>query len=93
MSRYGGEEFAVILSNTNSQGAIYIAELICKEVHNLKIPHAQSKVDEYVTLSIGVTTIIPNPKGSPDTLITLADKALYAAKAQGRNRIVVENLK
>ncbi|AFZ25473.1 diguanylate cyclase (GGDEF) domain-containing protein [Cylindrospermum stagnale PCC 7417] len=91
VARYGGEEFAVILSNTNSNGAMYVAEVIRKEVHNLQIPHAQSRVDEYVTLSIGVTTIVPNLDISPDTLIAIADKALYAAKAQGRNRIVAEN--
>ncbi|MBD2387271.1 diguanylate cyclase domain-containing protein [Cylindrospermum sp. FACHB-282] len=93
VARYGGEEFAVILSNTNFGGAMYVGEVIRKEVHNLKIVHAQSKVDESVTLSIGVTTIVPNLEFSPDTLIAMADKALYAAKAQGRNRIVAENLK
>ncbi|WP_413171992.1 diguanylate cyclase domain-containing protein [Anabaena azotica] len=92
LARYGGEEFAVILSNTNEKGAIYLAEDIRQKVYNLKIPHAQSKVDNFVTLSIGVATIFPNMQIAPNTLIEVGDKALYTAKAQGRNRIVAENL-
>ncbi|MEA5577419.1 PleD family two-component system response regulator [Anabaena sp. UHCC 0451] len=92
LARYGGEEFAVILSNTNNQGAIYLAENIRQKVYDLKIPHSQSRVDDFVTLSIGVATILPDVVISPDTLIEVGDKALYTAKAQGRNRIVAENL-
>lgn len=92
LARYGGEEFAVILSNTNEKGAIYLAEDIRQKVYNLKIPHAQSKVDNFVTLSIGVATIFPNMQIAPNTLIEIGDKALYTAKAQGRNRIVSKNL-
>lgn len=92
LARYGGEEFAVILSNTNDQGAIDLAENIRQKVYDLKIPHSQSRVDHFVTLSIGVATIVPDVVISPDTLIEVGDKALYTAKAQGRNRIVAENL-
>jgi diguanylate cyclase (GGDEF)-like protein len=92
LARYGGEEFAVILSNTNYQGAIYLAEKIRQKVYNLNIPHAQSKIDNFVTLSIGVTTTVPDVKISPNILIEVGDKALYTAKAQGRNRVVAENL-
>jgi diguanylate cyclase (GGDEF)-like protein len=92
LARYGGEEFAVILSNTNDKGAIYLAEDIRQKVYNLKIPHAQSKVDNFVTLSIGVATIFPNMQIAPNTLIEVGDQALYTAKAQGRNRIVSKNL-
>ncbi|MFM2064945.1 MAG: hypothetical protein RLZZ507_4616 [Cyanobacteriota bacterium] len=92
LARYGGEEFAVILSNTNNQAAIYLAEDIRQKVYNLKIPHVQSRVDNFVTLSIGVTTIVPDVNISPNLLIEVGDKALYTAKAQGRNRIVTESL-
>jgi diguanylate cyclase (GGDEF)-like protein len=92
LARYGGEEFAVILSNTDFHGAVYLAEQIRQEVYNLKIIHAQSLVDKFVTLSIGVATVFPDLENSPNTLIETVDKALYAAKAQGRNCIVGENL-
>ncbi|MEA5553826.1 PleD family two-component system response regulator [Anabaena cylindrica UHCC 0172] len=92
VARYGGEEFAVILPNTDSQGAVYVAEEIRQEVYNLKIPHTQSRVDKFVTVSIGVTTIFPKIETIPNTLIEIVDKALYTAKAQGRNRIIAKSI-
>jgi diguanylate cyclase (GGDEF)-like protein len=92
VARYGGEEFAVILPNTTAKGAFYVAETIRKQVQRIKLVHAKSEVSKYVTLSLGVASIIPNAETCPDTLITIADKALYAAKHQGRNCIVVEDL-
>jgi diguanylate cyclase (GGDEF)-like protein len=92
LARYGGEEFAVILPNTDSQGAVCVAEKIRQEVYKLKIPHAQSRIDIFVTISIGVTTILPNQEVLPSTLIEIVDKALYTAKAQGRNRIMAKNI-
>ncbi|AFZ58752.1 PleD family two-component system response regulator [Anabaena cylindrica FACHB-243] len=93
LARYGGEEFAVILSNTNFQEAVGVAEEIRQEVYNLKIPHAQSRVDKFVTVSIGVTTIFPNIETIPNTLIEIVDQALYTAKAQGRNRIIAKSVR
>ncbi|MFB2839003.1 diguanylate cyclase domain-containing protein [Floridanema evergladense] len=92
VARYGGEEFAVILPNTDAKGALKVAEFIREKVQALKIAHAKSSVSPFVTLSLGATTVIPNPEISPDILIALTDKALYAAKQQGRNRTVLENL-
>jgi diguanylate cyclase (GGDEF)-like protein len=92
VARYGGEEFAVILPNTDAKGALKVAESIRQKVQALKITHTTSSVSEFVTLSLGVTTVIPNPEINPDILIAITDKALYAAKQQGRNRIVLENL-
>ncbi|MBK1986717.1 PleD family two-component system response regulator [Sphaerospermopsis aphanizomenoides BCCUSP55] len=92
VARYGGEEFAVILSNTDYQGAIYVAEEIHQEINKLRIFHAQSPVDKFVTLSTGVATILPNLNVEPNTLIKVVDTALYTAKKEGRNKIIAENL-
>lgn len=91
VARYGGEEFAVILPNTDIQGAIYLAETIRKGVEQLQIEHEESEVKEYVTLSLGVASVIPNPLVDLEALIAQADLALYCAKEQGRNRTVAEN--
>ncbi|WP_414548919.1 diguanylate cyclase domain-containing protein [Anabaena sp. CCY 0017] len=85
-ARYGGEEFVVILTNTDTEGAIQVAEEIRTAMQQLNIPHAASAVKGYVTLSIGIATLIPTPDMVPLDLISAADQALYQAKAQGRNR-------
>jgi diguanylate cyclase (GGDEF)-like protein/PAS domain S-box-containing protein len=90
VARYGGEEFAVVLPSTNSGGAVHIAESICEEVRNLRIPHSQSSTGEFLTMSCGVASVIPNEGSSPESLVAVADEGLYEAKKQGRNRIVVK---
>ena len=90
-ARYGGEEFVVTLPNTDTEGAICIAEEIMKKIHQLKIPHENSSVNQYVTVSIGVSSVIPSQQISQKNLIDTADLALYSAKKQGRNRIVVSD--
>jgi diguanylate cyclase (GGDEF)-like protein len=89
VARYGGEEFAVILPNTDALGAVYVAENIRSAVKNLHIPHEASTVSSYVTMSLGVSTIIPTREAHPQNLIHAADRALYQAKAQGRDRVVM----
>lgn len=84
-ARYGGEEFAVILPNTDSQGALQVAETIRAATLKQKIKHEQSKISEYLTISVGVSSLIPQQDLSPEILIEQADKALYEAKKQGRN--------
>jgi diguanylate cyclase (GGDEF)-like protein len=86
VARYGGEEFAVILPNTTTEGAFQVAEDIRAAVNTLKIVHAQSTVSEYVTLSLGIACMYPLPNTPPAMLIAAADRALYQAKAAGRNQ-------
>lgn len=86
VARYGGEEFAVILPNTSSNGAVQVAQKIHSEVQRLKIVHSRSSVSDYITLSLGTYTIIPNPEFSPAVLIANTDRLLYQAKERGRNQ-------
>lgn len=88
VARYGGEEFAVILPNTPKSGAITVAENIRSQVHRLHICHAGSHVSPWVTLSLGIATMIPTLEEVPAKLIAQADMALYQAKTQGRDRVV-----
>lgn len=87
-ARYGGEEFAVILPLTNASGALTIGEKLRAGVEALQIPHEGSKVKATVTISLGCATIIPDKNATPETLIEMADKALYSAKENGRNKLV-----
>ncbi|MEL6786705.1 MAG: diguanylate cyclase [Cyanobacteria bacterium J06607_15] len=90
--RYGGEEFAVILPHTEGQGAIRVAEEIHEQIQQLRIPHSSSQVSEYVTLSVGISSIIPDTRTSPHNLISAADNALYDAKLKGRNRVIYRSV-
>ena len=89
-ARYGGEEFVVVLTDTDKEGALVVAETIRAQVEALKILHNASKVNPYVTLSIGVATIIPDRKTDTNDLIAAADHSLYRAKENGRNRCWTE---
>ncbi|MGA1622171.1 MAG: sensor domain-containing diguanylate cyclase [Synechocystis sp.] len=88
VARYGGEEFAVILPNTDAQGAMMVAQKINEAVHRLAIAHQGSDVADHVTVSLGVATQIPHSDSSVTSLIAQADAALYQAKNQGRNQVV-----
>ncbi|MEH2329393.1 EAL domain-containing protein [Nostoc sp.] len=88
VARYGGEEFAVILPNTNIEGAIAVAKDIQINISALQMPHPHSQVSKFITLSLGVATITPHSQLSPAILIAAADQGLYQAKAQGRNCVV-----
>jgi two-component system, cell cycle response regulator len=89
VARYGGEEFVVLLPNTNLEGGIKVAQRIQQVIYDLAIPHAQSHVKDIVTVSLGIASLIPTLDVNPDTLIALADKALYDAKQQGRDRVEI----
>lgn len=89
VARYGGEEFAVIMPNTDIHGALNIAEAARVAIEQLRIPHKMSPISPYITLSLGVSSMIPAKSLAPDALIKDADNALYEAKRLGRNRTVV----
>ncbi|MGI2905618.1 diguanylate cyclase domain-containing protein [Tolypothrix sp. VBCCA 56010] len=86
LARYGGEEFSVLLPNTDLVEAIKLAQSIQQAIHDLAIPHAQSDIKDIVTVTLGITSVIPSCDIKPDTLIASADKALYSAKQKGRDR-------
>ncbi|AFZ11042.1 diguanylate cyclase with PAS/PAC, CBS and GAF sensors [Crinalium epipsammum PCC 9333] len=88
VARYGGEEFVIVLPNTDSVGAKHLADEIHFRVKLLQIPHEKSPMGNLVTLSLGVSTIIPDFSYSPEMLLAAADKALYQAKSEGRDRII-----
>ena len=88
-ARYGGEEFALILPNTDAEGAVRIAETIQGRLQASAIAHENSDVSKLVTLSMGVASEIPKPDSSEKALIEQADQALYRAKQQGGDRVVL----
>jgi len=90
VSRYGGEEFAILLPDTDSEGALKVAQNIQQRISALKISHETSDVVDYVTVSIGCSTMSPTQGGDMIGLIASADERLYQAKNNGRNRIVGE---
>lgn len=89
VSRYGGEEFTVLLPNTPLAGAWEVAQLLLHSLVAKQLPHQASRVSPFVTISIGVHCLIPSAELSPKILIQQADEALYEAKKQGRNRAVI----
>ncbi len=88
-ARYGGEEFTLVLPAVDKAGAAQLAEIIRQDIEALNIKHDGSPVSGYVTLSIGVCCRVPVVEITVDKMVAAADKALYDAKAGGRNRVVM----
>ncbi len=84
--RFGGEEFVALLPGTGTQGGREVAERVRLAVESLALPHEDS-LGKTVTISIGVASLAPCPGDEANTLIELADRALYDAKQGGRNRV------
>ncbi len=91
LARYGGEEFSAILPDTSREGAIKIAERMRQALKSLQVEHSRSKVSDMVTVSIGVSAVVPNKDIEAESIITAADQALYRAKAEGRDRVVASD--
>ena len=88
VARYGGEEFAIILPGIDAKGAIAYANRLQNFIQSKRLEHKATKLTSLgsVTVSLGVTTVLPIIKMKPSQLIDQADKALYDAKHDGRNR-------
>ncbi|HEY1312946.1 MAG TPA: diguanylate cyclase [Steroidobacteraceae bacterium] len=89
VARYGGEEFAVVLYEASREYVAEVLTRIQRSIAELNIPHEASRVASRLTVSIGAAFIRPSSNRTPEGLIQLADEALYSAKEQGRNRVVV----
>lgn len=89
VARYGGEEFVISLPDVNLKRATSLAEKIRKDIMALSVPHATSLTHDVVTASFGVATLIPEANEPYERLLQLADRALYRAKQNGRNRVEV----
>ena len=89
-ARYGGEEFAIVLTNTDYVGAFLLAEKIRINLEQNKIEHIKSPLG-VVTISIGISALSDDGSDTPESLIDTADKALYIAKSNGKNRTVISN--
>lgn len=85
IARYGGEEFAVLLPDTDGNGAKSVAERLVNTVRKMEIPHVDSAAADYVTISVGVSASDDNRSGTIEKLIKSADEALYEVKINGRN--------
>ncbi len=90
-ARYGGEEFAVILPETDAHGAKEIALSTLEMIRAAAIPHKTSSISKFLTASIGCCTMVVGRNEQPELLISRADRALYQAKGQDRNQVVVFN--
>ncbi len=89
VARYGGEEFAVILYEATREYVAEVLTRIQRSIAELNIPHEASRVASRLTVSIGAAFVLPGANRTHEGLIQLADEALYSAKEQGRNRLVV----
>ena len=89
-ARYGGEEFALILYGPDDEYGRELPEQLRESVRDLKILHADSVTDQYLTVSIGVALVMPGSVRSLIGAIQMADEALYQAKEEGRNRVIVK---
>ncbi len=87
-SRFGGEEFAIMLPETEAKHAVEVAQELRQLVESYQFPHANTQPMGRITISVGVALFNPS-MGVPDDLIRLADKALYDAKSRGRNQTVL----
>ena len=88
VARFGGEEFVLLLAGCDLVAARRLAERLRRKVEARAMVHPKSTVAPCITISVGVSAMRPDALQSPEFLVDAADRALYAAKAKGRNRVV-----
>jgi len=86
--RLGGEEFCIVTSSDNQEEAYNLSKILHENIKELKIANKNSLVNEFLTISTGVVSIIPSKKDNLDSIMLEVDKKLYSAKENGRNRII-----
>jgi diguanylate cyclase (GGDEF)-like protein len=89
VARYGGEEFAIVLYEASREYVAEVLTRIQRSIAELNIPHEASRVASRLTVSIGAAFVLPAANRTLEGLIQLADEALYSAKEEGRNRVIV----
>jgi len=89
--RYGGEEFMALLPDTDREGALIVAIAMKEEVDALQLHHGNSAISPHVTVSMGISSVVPREEMPAEQLIAEADRALYQAKQEGRHRICVSD--
>jgi len=88
VARFGGEEFVLVLPLTSLEGAVILANKLCEKIYALRIPHVGSDIADRLTISVGVSALVPKTSQVKDDLLAQADQALYIAKGLGRNQVV-----
>ena len=88
LARFGGEEFMLVLPETDGKAAHAVADRCRQAILKLQIPHAASDASQLVSISVGVASIIPDHEGELAEFIESADRKLYQAKLEGRDRVV-----
>lgn len=91
-ARIGGEEFAILIPNSSVEHVLLEIELLMSSLAEQKIPHQTSQVSQYVTMSIGVASIVPSNQSSFEALFNIADQCLYSAKENGRDQVSFRNV-
>jgi len=86
-ARWGGEEFVVLLPGADAEEILAVGERIREDVERLAIPHAESETTPLVTISLGATLCRPRKGDNPQACVEAADRLLYRAKLEGRNRL------
>ncbi|NES18868.1 MAG: diguanylate cyclase [Symploca sp. SIO3E6] len=92
LARYSGKEFVVVLPNIRVTGGMWLAQKIRARLKQLKLTHVGSTVNNYVTLSVGVASMVPHLGSSPVKLMAGAKEALAQAKAEGGDRVIIREL-
>lgn len=87
VARYGGDEFLAVLCGFDQNQSLQIANNIRREIRKLKIEHLYSKVEKFITVSIGITSVFADETSSIDELLSIADMALYRAKRNGKDQV------